>query len=149
MTDTNDEFEKRLFEKVTKLPKKKKRGHSKGGFCGNCMQYKTEGTEDRHGMWHYRCPVCIKNQDPKGKDPCPRCGCTAHDRICAIISDDSHFGERLKEEAVNNPFKPDVTLYRCLNCSFEWNPPEYEKYLLTKAVKYVLPTSEFSENHKP
>lgn len=50
MTDNDAEFEKRLLEKVMKLTKKK-RGHSTGGFCGNCMKNNHEGTEDRHGKW--------------------------------------------------------------------------------------------------
>jgi len=148
MTDKDAEFEKHLFEKVTMVTKKKKRGRSKGGFCGNCMQNNLKGTEDRHGMWHYRCQYCVEHQNPKGPNPCPRCECTEHERICGIIPADSHFGERLEAECRNNPFKPDVILFRCLNCSFEWNTPEFEKYLLTKAVKYVLPTSAFAENHK-
>lgn len=132
MNDKDIELEKRLFEKVMKVTKKK-RGHSKGGFCGNCMQHNHVGTEDRHGMWHYRCPYCVAHQDPKGENPCPRCGCTAHDRICAIIPIDSNFDKRLEDEL--NPFKPDVTIFRCLNCSFEWYTPEFEKYLLQKCIR--------------
>jgi hypothetical protein len=115
-----------------------------GGYCGNCGQNTQVGTEDRHGMWHYRCPYCITHQDPKGPNPCPRCGCTAHENICCVIPVDSNFDRRMKEEFAVNPFKPDITFFRCLNCSFEWTTPEYEKYLLTKAVKSVLSTSEFA-----
>lgn len=139
-----DESERRLYQKVTGVTKKK-RGHSKGGFCGQCMQYNLVGTEDRHGYWHYRCPHCVSRQNPKDPNPCPRCGCTAHETICDIIPVDSHFSERLKNTRIINPFKPDVTIFRCLNCSFEWTAPEYEKYLLVKAIISVLPTSEFSE----
>jgi NAD-dependent SIR2 family protein deacetylase len=130
MTDKDNEIEKRLFEKVTKGIKKK-RGRSKGSRCGCCGQNTQEGTEDRHGMWHYRCPYCVTHQNPKDKDPCPRCRCTAHERIGGSLE--------------NNPFKPDVVFYRCLNCSLEWNTKEYEIYLLTKVVKSVLPTSEFAK----
>lgn len=163
MTDKDAEFEKRLYDKVVettrieearrlgipspvKIPKKKRKSSS-GGFCGQCMQHNLVGTEDRHGMWHYRCPYCISHSNPKGPDPCPRCGCTAHERICGKIPIDSHFGERLKSEmeTIFNPFRPDVILFRCLNCSFEWDTPEFEKYLLIKTVRSVLSNSEFNK----
>lgn len=118
-----------------KIPKRMRRT-SEGGRCGVCRNDTIEGREDGHGMWHYRCTYCVAHQQPS-PDPCPRCRCTAHDKICEKC-----------ESGLKNPFKPDAVIFRCLNCSFEWITSEYEKYLLTRVVRDILPTSKFSENRK-
>jgi len=117
-----------------------------GTHCGNCGKETLVGKPDKHGIWHYRCPYCVEHQDPKGPDPCPRCGCTAHEQICGSVP--FNFTQRQIDELINNPFKPDVIEFACLNCSFRWGTPEFEKYLLTKVVKSVLPTNEFSEKYE-
>jgi hypothetical protein len=120
---------------TVKIPKGA-RLNSSGGLCTYCGNETLEGHEDGHGMWHYRCTYCIAHQKPS-PDPCPRCRCTAHDRI-----------SETSESKRNSPFQPDIMAFKCLNCGFIWNTPEYEKYLLTKVVRSVLPTSDFSENRK-
>ena len=119
-----------------KIPKSARKSSS-GGRCNNCGRETMEGHEDAHGMWHYRCPYCVAHQKPS-PDPCPRCRCTVHDRI----------SEMSGLEMSSNPFKPDVIGFRCLNCSFEWFTSEYEKYLLTRVVKSVLPKSGFAEKRR-
>lgn len=156
MTDKNDS-EIRLYQKVMgieearklqipmpngiKIPKSA-RNSSSGRRCDNCGKDTLEGHEDAHGMWHYRCSYCVEHQDPT-KEPCPRCGCTAHEGIAGSVP--INFTENQVNKLIHNPFRPDVILFRCLNCSFEWDTPEFEKWLLTKAIKYVLPTSAFAE----
>lgn len=120
---------------TVKIPKGA-RLNSSGGLCIMCEHETLEGHEDGHGMWHYRCTYCVTHQKPS-PDPCPRCRCTAHDRICET----SEFKRR-------SPFQPDIIAFACLNCGFVWNTPEYEKYLLTKVVESVLPASKFFENRK-
>lgn len=161
MTDVNDRLEKRIFEKVTGIEKARKdtkpmpegvkipkcmRRTSEGGRCGVCGNNTLEGREDGHGVWHYRCPYCIAHQQPS-PDPCPRCRCTAHEDIAGSVP--PNYAENQMDKITHNPFRPAVEYYLCLRCGFKWNTPEYEKYLLTKAVEYILPTSEFSEEHKP
>ena len=127
-----------------KIPKRA-RLSSSGGRCNVCAHETVEGHEDGHGIWHYRCTFCVANQKPS-PDPCPRCRCTAHDRIGLVIPVDSDFNTKMNEAcASTNPFKPEVTAFRCLNCGFEWNTPEWEKYLLTRVIKSILPKSEFAE----
>ena len=116
-----------------KIPKSS-RLHSSNGRCNVCGHEALEGREDGHGIWHYKCIYCVTHQKPD-PNPCPRCRCTSHEKLC-------------NTSEMKNPFEPDVILFRCLNCGFEWNTPEFETYLLTKAVKSILPTSEFTENRK-
>ena len=137
-----EEARRLMVPSEAKIPKSSRRSSS-GGHCGNCGQDTMEGHEDGHGMWHYRCPYCVSRQTPD-PNPCPRCRCTAHETICCVIPVDSRFGKRLGEFS-SNPFKPDITIFKCLNCGLEWNTPEYEKYLLTKAVRLVSQESEFAE----
>jgi hypothetical protein len=113
-----------------KIPKNA-RLNSSGGRCNRCGHETMEGHEDGHGMWHYRCTYCVAHQK-SSPNPCPRCRCTVHDRICET-----------SESERKSPFQPDIMAFSCLNCGFVWNTPEYEKYLLTRVVKSVLPTSEF------
>lgn len=127
-----EEERKKKVRTIAKIPKCLRLSTS-GGRCGNCGHETMEGHEDGHGIWHYRCIYCVTHQKPSS-DPCPRCRCTAHER----------FGE--PDEKVS-PFKPKLTAFRCLQCGYMWNTPEYEKYLLVKAVRSVSSTSEFSENH--
>lgn len=137
-----EEARKEMVPSIAKIPKRA-RLSSSGGRCNVCGHETVEGHEDGHGIWYYRCTYCVANQKPS-PDPCPRCRCTAHDRIAYSISVDSDFTAKKREADAINPFKPDVTSFRCLNCGFEWNTPEYEKYLLTKVIRSVLPTSEFA-----
>lgn len=114
-----------------KIPKNA-RLSSSGGFCGNCGQHTLEGHEDGNGMWHYRCPYCIQYQDPNDES-CPRCECKAHQNLCGNI------------DSLNNPFKPIIEECQCLNCGYKWVTQEFVKYLLTKVVKSVSPTSGFAK----
>lgn len=105
------------------IPKKLRRSSS-GGFCSRCLQNTMEGYEDGHGMWHYRCPNCVAHQDKNDPNPCPRCGCRAH-----------HDSMGDKTKTSTNPLMPEIIKFVCLNCCFMWYNPEYEKYLLTRAIK--------------
>ncbi len=125
-----DEARKANVPTIARIPKSA-RLSSSGGRCNVCGHETMEGREDAHGIWHYRCTYCVAHQKPD-PNPCPRCRCTAHDR----------FGEAREHES---PFRPEITSFRCLNCGFEWFTPEYEKYLLTRIVKSVLPKSEFAD----
>lgn len=112
---------------------KRLRQHREGFRCGKCGKEVAVGYEDGHGMWHYRCPECVKNQDPNGPNPCPRCKCTAHEDI--VI-----------EKTENNPFAPNVSMLRCLNCGFDYPAVEYERYLLTRTVRSVTDKSPFHKS---
>lgn len=111
------------------------RERREGCRCGKCNKEVAVGYEDGHGMWHYRCPECVKNQDPNGSNPCPRCKCTAHENIATDKTD-------------NNPFAPDVAMLRCLNCCLEYPAVEYERYLLTRTVRSVTDKSPFHKSDK-
>lgn len=134
-----DEARKEKVPSIVKIPKSA-RLSSSGGRCNTCGHETVEGHEDGHGVWHYRCTYCITHQKPS-PDPCPRCRCNAHDRI-GEMTEISEISKQI------SPFKPEIIMFRCLNCGFEWNTPEYEKYLLMKVVRSVLPTNKFAENHK-
>jgi hypothetical protein len=129
-----------------KIPKSA-RLSSSSGYCNICGQNTVEGHEDGHGIWHYKCTYCVTHQKPD-PNPCPRCRCTVHSDIVSM-SFVSSLKEGLKTMTeLGNPFKPIATIFRCVNCDFEWYTPEYEKYLLTKVVRSILPTSEFAKNEK-
>jgi hypothetical protein len=115
---------------IAKIPKRLRRSSS-GGRCERCRQETLEGHEDGHGMWHYRCQYCVDHQksDP---NPCPRCHCTSHTSI--------------PTQECDNPFAPSIAVFRCLNCTYEWFSDEYQRFLLGKAVKSVLPKSQFSKD---
>jgi len=118
-----------------KIPKRS-RLSSSGGRCYACDQNTLEGHEDSHGIWHYRCQYCVDHQKPD-PNPCPRCRCTAHSETYRNDLFDS-----------KNPFKPDVEYFECCNCEFKWITPEFEKFLLTKAVVSVTDNSSFLENKR-
>ena len=124
-----------------KIPKGS-RLSSSGGHCGKCGHETMEGHEDGHGIWHYKCTYCIEHADPKNPDPCPRCKCTAHEEFSIVKSFGFH------KKTITNPFKPEIEEYRCLNCGFEWTAPEFEKYMLVKVVRSVLPSSAFNGDKK-
>jgi len=111
---------------------KRYRQHREGFKCGKCGKEVAVGQEDGHGIWHYRCPECVKNQDPNGPDPCPRCKCTAHESFAL-------------EKTENNPFAPATGMLRCMNCGFEYASAEYEHYLLTKSVRSITDKSSFNK----
>lgn len=126
-----EEERKRNVRTIAKIPKCLRLSTS-GRRCGNCGHETLEGHEDGHGVWHYKCMYCITHQKPS-PDPCPRCRCTAHERL----------GE--PDDEKRSPFKPEIIAFRCLRCEYVWNTPEYEKYLLVKAIRSVSSISEFSE----
>lgn len=103
-----------------------------GLLCGICGNDTYEGKPDGKGIWHYRCQYCVDHADPNGPNPCPECGCTAHENICGIIPYEKDTAKAFTE--MEHPLRPDIMMFRCLNCSYEWYNPEYEKYLLGKNI---------------
>jgi hypothetical protein len=109
-----------------------------GTRCGNCGQDTLEGKPDeKTGMWKYRCQYCVDHEDPNAPNPCPECGCTAHENIC-YSGPQTAEGFKGAEKAINNPVRPDVERFRCLNCAYEWYTPEYEQYLYTRVMVEVI-----------
>jgi len=98
------------------------------GMCYNCGQEAKEGKPDKDGMWHYRCTNCGENYDPhyifKDTIPCPKCGCTNHEQTCSASN-------MLQYE---HPLKPQIVKLTCLNCSYEFPLPDFEKYMLGKNI---------------
>jgi len=113
-------------------------------FCGNCLQNTLEGKPDYQGIWHYRCQYCVDHQDPhyifKDTIPCPKCGCTAHENILGQYKFTNEGITKARKDAANI-LRPEITMYRCLNCSHEWINPDFERYVVTRAIKEMhVPT---------
>lgn len=86
------------------------------------------------GMYYYRCSYCAKHADPND-EPCPRCGCKAHERIAFIektITITSSEGEDKPKELKSSPFKPEIKMYKCLNCAQYFYTQEFLHYLAIK-----------------
>jgi hypothetical protein len=123
-----------------KIPKKARRS-STGGHCTDCGTDSVVGHEDGHGIWHYSCTHCIKNQNPNDV-PCPRCGCKAHESICGTLSS---LSSSKYSEITSNPFRPEFEMFYCKRCGQKWTNPEYERYLLTKVVRSITEKNGFSK----
>lgn len=80
----------------------------------------------------------VVRQDPNGPNPCPECGCTAHENILGFIPESQSSNATKIFATANHPLRPEIMMFRCLNCSHAWYNPEYEKYLLAKNVKYFI-----------
>jgi ribosomal protein L37AE/L43A len=106
-------------------------------YCGNCGQDTLEGKPDKDGIWHYRCQYCVDHADPNASNPCPKCGCTAHENICGIWNDNEEGHEKCKED-ITNTLRPDITMFQCLNCGYKWETPEYEQYLFNRNIKSIM-----------
>ena len=104
--------------------------------CTNCGQETLEGKPDEKGEWHYRCQYCTEHADLNAPDPCPKCTCTAHENIIGIIPYSKDTTKAFQE--IKHPTRPEVAMFRCLNCSYEWYSPEYEKFLFSKNVVAVI-----------
>jgi len=104
-------------------------------LCGVCGNQTYEGTQDpKTGMWKYRCQYCVDHQNPDGI-PCPECGCKSHEDIVGQIAESKVSQQAFVE--MNHPLRPEIMMYRCLDCSYEWYNPEYEKFLLGKNVIFM------------
>jgi len=115
-----------------------------GIHCGNCGQDTLEGKPNKEGIWHYRCQYCIDHQDPNGPNPCPECGCTAHENLCGSW-DVTEEGRAKCKEDVNNKLRPDITIFQCLNCGHQYPTPEYEQYLFNRNIKVITKEVNLNE----
>lgn len=107
----------------------------KTGFtCCFCRRNTAEEWIREDNMYYYRCPECIKEADPNDPNPCPKCGCKAHTPICNVVEYTDEGMEELRRE-VNNPFRPEIEQFECLNCGHRWYIPEFEEYLIKKVIK--------------
>lgn len=102
--------------------------------CFNCGTDNREEVLKENGMYYYRCPNCIYIADPNEPEPCPKCGCKAHERICnsGELTDE---GLAKLHKDINNPFRPEIESYTCLNCGYNYYTKAYVKFLATKAIK--------------
>jgi len=86
------------------------------------------------GMYYYRCQNCIDIANPNELEPCPKCGCKAHERI-GNSGELTEKGLAKLHNDINNPFRPEIESYTCLNCGYNYYTKEYEKYLASKVFK--------------
>ena len=71
---------------------------------------------------------------PEGNNapPCPKCGSDeVWEFICSIPWSEEH---STKWDNYDKGLRP-CEAFECQDCGYRWDNPEYEKYLLTRAVK--------------
>ena len=105
-----------------------------GLHCFNCGVNAREEWIREDGMYYYRCQHCIDTADPEEPEPCPKCGCKAHEKIG---NSGPFTGEGLAKlhRDINNPFRPEIESYKCLNCGHKYYTKEFEKYLVSKTFR--------------
>jgi len=112
-----------------------------GLHCYNCGENTREEWLREDGMYYYRCQHCIDTADPNEPEPCPKCGCKAHEKICnsGPLTDE---GLAKLHQDISNPFRPEFEYYTCLNCGHEYYTKAYVAYLATKAVREATKKQE-------
>lgn len=108
----------------------------RGLHCFNCGENAREEILKENGMYYYRCQHCIDTADPNEPEPCPKCGCKAHERI-GNSGEVTEKGLAKLHRDINNPFRPEIESYTCLNCGHNYYTKEFQKYLASKVIKEV------------
>lgn len=105
-----------------------------GLHCYNCGENTREEIRKANGMYYYRCQHCIDTADPNEPEPCPKCGCKAHERIVASgIHNDKGIAKLHRD--LNNPLRPEFESYVCLNCGHKYYTKAFIVYSATKTVR--------------
>jgi hypothetical protein len=109
-----------------------------GLHCYNCGEDTLEERLMENGMKFYRCENCIAKADKNEPEPCPRCGCPAHDRTCLTVYTGSIDEGLAKWDMESKNFsRPEFESYTCLNCGYKYYTKAYEKFLASKVIKEV------------
>lgn len=108
-----------------------------GLHCYNCGENTKEEILKGNGMYYYRCQHCIDVADPNEPEPCPKCGCKAHERV-GNTGKNTNEGKAKYLRDINNPFRPEFESYICLNCGYKYYTKEFTTYLATKTVREAV-----------
>ena len=103
-------------------------------FCVDCGHEETVMV-DYSGHYYYSCPFCADYDAAKHKETdirCSRCGCFALREIVGAWDYNEEGMEKSKRD-LSNEFRPSES-FECKGCGRYFPNPEYEKYLLTKAM---------------